>query len=61
VARRQKKIVAKDSVKVSNNFGKMLWQRRYPSRKGSGLTPDSSPAASKADIIPSDKEILDVR
>jgi hypothetical protein len=60
VARRQKKIVAKDTVKVSNNFGAMLQQRRYPSRKGRGSTPDSSPAASKADIIPSDEEILDV-
>ena len=60
VAGRQKKIVAKDTVKVSNNFGAMLRQRRYPSRKGSGLTPDSSPAASKADIILSDKKILDV-
>ncbi len=38
----------------------MLRQRCYPSRKGSGSTPDSSPAASKADIIPSDEEILDI-
>ncbi len=38
----------------------MLRQRRYPSRKGSGSTPDSSPAASKADIIPSDEEISDI-
>jgi hypothetical protein len=60
VARRQKKIVAKDTVKVSNNFGAMLRQRRYPSCKGSGLMPDSSPVASKADIIPLDEEISDV-
>jgi hypothetical protein len=60
VAGRQKKIVAKDTVKVSNNSGVMLRQRCYPSHKGSGLMPDSSPVASKADIIPSDKEILDV-
>jgi hypothetical protein len=60
VARRQKKIVAKDTIKVSNNFGTMLRQRCYPSRKGSRLTPDSSPVASKADIIPSDEEISDV-
>jgi hypothetical protein len=60
VAGCQKKIVAKDTVKVSNNFGVMLRQRRYLSRKGSGLTPDSSPAASKADNIPSDEEISDV-
>jgi hypothetical protein len=59
VSRRQKKIVAKDTVKVSNNFGTMLRQGCYPSRKGSGSTPDSSPAVSKADIIPSDEEILD--
>jgi hypothetical protein len=60
VARRQKMIVAKDTLKVSNNFGAMLRQRRYPSHKGSGSTPDSSPAASKVDIIPSDEEISDV-
>ncbi len=60
VGRRQKKIVVKDTVKVSKNFGAMLRQRRYPSRKGSRLTPDSSPAASNADIIPSDEEISDV-
>jgi hypothetical protein len=60
VARRQKKIVAKDTFKVSNNFGAMLQQRRYPSLKGRGLTPDSSPAASKADIIPLDEEISDI-
>jgi hypothetical protein len=59
VARRQKKIVVKDTVKVSNNFGAVLRQRCYPSRKGSGSTPDSPPAASKADIIPSDEEISD--
>ncbi len=60
VARRQKKIVVKDTVKVSNNFGAMLRQRCYPSRKGIGLMPDSSPAASNVDIIPLDEEILDV-
>ncbi len=60
VARHQEKIVAKDTVKVSNNFGAMLRQCRYPSRKGSGSIPNSSPAASNADIIPSDEEILDV-
>ncbi len=38
----------------------MLQQRHYLSRKGSGSTPDSSPAASKADIIPLDKEISDI-
>jgi hypothetical protein len=60
VAGRQKKIVVKDTVKVSNNFGAMLRQHRYPTRKGSGSTPNSSPVASKVDIIPSDKEISDV-
>jgi hypothetical protein len=60
VVRRQKKIVVKDTFKVSNNFGAMLQQRCYPSRKGRGLTPNSSPAVSKADIIPSDKEISDI-
>jgi hypothetical protein len=60
VARRQKKIVAKDTVKVSNNFGAMLQQRCYPSHKGRGSTLDSSPAASKVDIIMSDEEISDV-
>ncbi len=54
VARHQKKMVPKDTVKVSNNFGAMLQQRHHPSRKGRGLMPDSSPAASKAVIIPSD-------
>jgi hypothetical protein len=52
--------VVKDTVKVSNNFGAMLLQHRYPSLKGSGLTLDSSPAASNMDIIPSDREISDV-
>ncbi len=60
VARRQKKIVVKDTVKVSNIFGVMLRQRCYPSCKGSRLTPDSSPAVSNADIIPSNEEISDV-
>jgi hypothetical protein len=60
VARRQKKIVAKNTFKVSNNFCEMLQQRCYPSRKGRGLMPGSSPEASKADIIPSDEEISDV-
>jgi hypothetical protein len=60
VARRKNKIVVKDTVKVSNNFGAML-QRRHPSRKGSGLGMlDSSSAALKADIIPSDEEISDI-
>ncbi len=60
VARRQKMIVVKDTLKVSNNFGAMLWQCCYPSCKGSGSMPDSSPAASKADIIPLDEKISDV-
>ena len=67
-AKRQKKLVTADAIKVSNNFGATL-QRRYPSRKGSGPSaPDSSPAASrvdgsptgsKADVIPSDEEVSD--
>ena len=53
-----KKIVAKDTFKVSNNFGAMLQRRRYPSRQGSDSgTRDGSPATSQADVIPSDEEL----
>ena len=56
-ARRTKKIVTKDVIKVSNNFGATL-QRRYPSRLGSGSgTLDGSLAASQSVVIPSDEEL----
>ena len=58
-ARRLKKVVETDVIKVSNNF-RML-QRRYPSRKGTGPSmPGGSPTGSTADVIPSDEEVSDV-
>ena len=56
-AGRTKKIVAKDVIKVSKNFGVML-QCRYPSRHCSGSgTLDGSLVASQSVVIPSDEEL----